>query len=165
MDKPTFASVTNENCKCGYLESCANDPDGPIKFDKTTNEYYFSYDSKTENASGSLIIYHCIFCGGCAPRSKRDTLFYTVPEIEKQRLVGLTKEIISINDAFKILGKPDQDYKHGIAVQTEESEDSGPQTVYHRLIIYKNLSGIADINITELENGVLVSIVGKHKDH
>jgi hypothetical protein len=74
MAKPTRASVTEEPCKCGVLELAAKDPRSHIVFDSEVNEYHFRYPHPIKgnpSAMGSMVIYHCFFCGGAAPASKR----------------------------------------------------------------------------------------------
>ena len=72
----TFASVTEQPCACGYLQREADDVASPIVFDATMNEYHFEYPSPCANgacdaAKARMVIYHCPFCGGLAPPSKR----------------------------------------------------------------------------------------------
>ena len=80
MSKPTFASVTEQPCTCGFLERQADDPASPIVFDARLNEYHFEYPSPCAGgdcptAKAEMMIYHCPFCGGAAPVSKRASLF------------------------------------------------------------------------------------------
>src|SRR5262245_4848327 len=94
VTKPTFASVTEEPCECGYLSDAANDPDSPIAFDAELNEYNFQYPSPCgggacEGDKALLRIYHCPFCGGAAPQSKRDLLFTVISAEEQRRLLRL----------------------------------------------------------------------------
>ena len=85
MRKRTHSSVTKKLCCCGYLERAGLDPESPIDFDTRTNEYQFKYMVAGGKGEGSLIIYHCPFCGGAAPESLRDALFETVTVSERQR--------------------------------------------------------------------------------
>lgn len=43
MAKPTFASVTNQPCECGYLQRAADAPDLPIVYDARLNEFNLVY--------------------------------------------------------------------------------------------------------------------------
>ena len=118
-------------CKCGYLEREADDADSPIKFDARTNEFYFAYE--TEYAKqGRLIIYHCPFCGGRAPESKRDTLFHTVSEREKRRLSLLTKNLRTVQEVLTTLGPPDRDMPAGAGVTIPERGGKPEKTEFCR---------------------------------
>src|SRR5437868_3163217 len=94
MAKPTDASVTEDRCSCGYLERAADDPTSPIVYDARLNEYHFEYlnpcaGGECGQAKASLMLYHCPFCGGTAPPSKRDLLFAVIPREEEHRLYKL----------------------------------------------------------------------------
>ena len=75
--KPTFSSVTDTLCVCGYLERASEEPEVPIVFDAKVNEYHIANIGKN---GGHRVIYHCPWCGGAAPRSKRASLFATVTD-------------------------------------------------------------------------------------
>jgi hypothetical protein len=113
MAKPTFASVTEVRCTCGYLEGSANDGSSPIKFDSTLNEYHFEYD--TPKGRGALLIYHCPFCGGTAPESKRDRLFAVISSDEEERLFALSRDVKTVEEALVILGPPRSAARCGLA--------------------------------------------------
>ncbi len=87
MEKRTWASVTGDPCSCGFLEQAADDPNLPIRFDPLVGEYHFEFPSPfageaCPEAKAQLTIYHCPFCGGAAPPSKRDTLFTNISDQE-----------------------------------------------------------------------------------
>jgi len=118
MTKPTFASVTEQSCVCRYLTNAAADPQSPIVFDPRLNEYNFVYpdpcaDGTCGVGNASLRIYHCPFCGGAAPASKRHLLFAIISPEEQQRLDPLLAEIKSVEDAFRVLGAPSLDAARG----------------------------------------------------
>ena len=145
MAKPTHASVTEEPCTCGYLQNAADDPSNPIVFDTQTAEYQFSYDG------AMLVIYHCPFCGGAAPKSKRALLFEQIPEAEQERLAKLLYGITTINAAIKRLGKPD--FEGTSTSQYPEQEGTAPRIEHHRVVRYHNVSDVAEIWITERPDG------------
>jgi hypothetical protein len=146
MAKPTHASVTEEPCTCDYLQNAADDPGNPIVFDAQTAEYQFSYDD-----GAMLVIYHCPFCGGAAPESKRALLFEQIPEAEQERLGKLLHGITTIDAAIKKFGKPDFE---GVSTSKHpERQDKPPRIEHHRDIRYHNLSDIAEIWITERPDG------------
>ena len=105
MAKPTPKSVTEQPCTCGYLQRAADDPDSPIVYDPQLNEYDFEYPSpcgprECGKASAYLMIYHCPFCGGVAPESKRGRLFAAIPRAEEGRLYGLLRGVKTLELFF-----------------------------------------------------------------
>src|ERR1700687_2896706 len=68
--KPTFASVTTKPCTCNWPRDVSREPENSVRFDESTGEYEFVTPS-----GGRLNIYHCPFCGGAMPRSRRAELF------------------------------------------------------------------------------------------
>lgn len=132
---PTFASVTNEPCACGALQRCNEDPSHPIKFDPETGEYHFNHRELDGKGEGQLIIYHCPFCGGCAPRSRRHLLFAVIPQAEAARLAAILQEITTIEAALEVLGNPDLDQM----ARRARSEKDGlpPEVELYRLLVYQ----------------------------
>ena len=147
MAKPTYASVTELPCTCGYLQNAADDPSNPIVFDSQTAEYQFSYDG------AMLVIYHCPFCGGAAPEAKRALLFQLIPDAEQERLSQLLHGIATIDAAIKKLGKPD--FEGVSRSKFPEQEDKGPRIESHRDIRYHDLWDVAEIWITERPDGTI----------
>src|SRR5205807_3785770 len=101
MTKPTHASVTKEPCTCGYLVRAADDPTSPIVYDARLNEYHFEYpspcgDSECGQAKAFLMIYHCPFCGGAAPESKRRLLCAGIPPDEERKLSKFPGSITTV---------------------------------------------------------------------
>lgn len=155
MSKRTYSSVTEEPCTCGYLQNAADDPDNPIVFDRRTAEYQFSY------GGAMLVIYHCPFCGGAAPESKRDLLFAQIPAAEQNRLLDLLSGVQTIDDAIQKFGKPDFE---GISTSKyAERDGEAPAIEPHRNIRYANLSEVAEVWITErLDGKIYARLQGKH---
>lgn len=145
MAKRTYASVTEEPCTCGYLQNAADDPDNPIVFDARTAEYQFSY------GAAMLVIYHCPFCGGAAPESKRDLLVAQIPAAERQRLLDLLSGVQTIDGAIEKFGKPD--FAGVSTSKYAEREGEAPRIEPHRHIRYGNLSDVAEVWITERPDG------------
>jgi hypothetical protein len=151
-ERPTFASVTDASCRCGYLRRESDDPRQAIVFHRPTREYYFRYRDGDHN--GYLTIYHCPFCGGAAPKSKRASLFHVISSDEERRLTALLDGITSIRTAIRKLGKPDDDNPRGMAEQVLERGARRPPTVqWFRTLRYEKLSKIADVWITERADG------------
>lgn len=145
MAKRTHASVTDEPCKCGYLQNAADDPSNPIAFDAQTAEYQFSFDG------AMLVIYHCPFCGGAAPESKRALLFEQIPEAEQERLSKLLHGVTTIDAAIRKFGQPD--FEGTATSQFPEQEGTPPRIEHHRHIRFHKLSDVAEIWITERPDG------------
>jgi hypothetical protein len=151
--RPTSASVTDAVCECKYLQHAADDPDVPIVFDQRTNEYHYRYLESGSGVPANLIIYHCPFCGGAAPTSKRELLFHVVSSQEKDRLVDLLEPFCSIQELIQVLGKPDEDMPAGMWVKRHELDDRPSQAAYCRMLTYKSLSDVADVQVFERPNG------------
>jgi hypothetical protein len=156
-ERPTYASVTTTPCTCGYLQRAADDQSLPIEFDALTGEYQFN------SASSKLVIYHCPFCGGAAPKSKRHLLFAVIPSDEEQRLAQLLSHVRTIRSAIKRLGKPDRDEPDGVRTERPERDGQSPAIHHHRALYYEHLSEIADVWITERPDGTVHwSLQGKY---
>ncbi len=161
MPKPTYASVTDQPCTCRYLQSAAEDADNPIAFDEKTSEYQFTYREPGLDGPSMLVIYHCPFCGGAAPRSKRSLLFATIPRSEEKRLAVLLGPIKTLDEAVALLGKPDYD-GHG-RVRDPGSDERAPTVECRREIRYEDLSDVAAVWITERPDGsVSCCLQGKY---
>lgn len=155
MSKRTYSSVTEEPCTCGYLQNAADVPDNPIVFDARTAEYQFAY------GGAMLVIYHCPFCGGAAPESKRDLLFAQIPEAEQHRLLDLLSGVQTIDGAIQKFGKPDFE---GVSTSKyAEREGEAPAIEPYRDIRYANLSDVAEVWITErLDSKIYARLQGKY---
>lgn len=168
MPQPTFASVTDEPCGCGYLHRQADDPRSAIRFDRQLNEYNYIYpcapgDGDCEGATSMLRIYHCPFCGGAAPESKRDLLFAVITTEEEQRLTELLRGINSLDDAVSVLGPPDRDEPHAVTQRMPEKNGKPPAIENFRLLVYSQLSGTAEVWITDYrERGLSIRLQGKY---
>jgi hypothetical protein len=154
VTKPTFASVTEELCTCGYLQHAAEDPNSPIVFDPQLNEYHFEFlspcsDGTCTGAKATLAIYHCPFCGGAAPESKRDLLFAVIPAEEQRRLYTLLEGIKTLDEAIRVLGPPDEDRPYGVTQTHPEQEGKAPTIQSFRTLEYRHLSGTAEVCIVD----------------
>lgn len=158
MGKPTYASVTEIPCSCGYLENSARDQNVPIVFDPRSNEYHIEAERPT-GTKVSVVIYHCPFCGGAAPESQRDKLFVEIPDDERRRLEDMVREIKSLKDVERMLGKPDIDkpiyFPPGLSGLEINKEP-------RRTLTFTRISKIADIHLTIYVNDdIEVFIIGK----
>lgn len=161
MVKRTHASVTEEPCTCNYLQNAADDPRKPITFDAQTSEYQFVY------GGAMLVIYHCPFCGGAAPESKRSLLFAQISAAEEKRLATLMQGVDTIDDALREFGKPD--FEGVSRTRHPEQKDEAPRIQHHRDIHYHSLSDVAEIWITERPDGKIFwqlqgKYIGRHDD-
>ena len=104
-------------CRCGFLERHANSPDSPIRFDPELNEYHFVHQT-SEGNEALMMIYHRPFCGGKAPKSRRDELFHRLSQAEQIRLSKLTKDLRTIDEVRGALGESDFDSPTGLVVTT-----------------------------------------------
>jgi hypothetical protein len=159
--KPTFASVTDVSCTCQFLERVADEPDVPIVFDTRMNEYHLTSLGKNR---GYTMIYHCPFCGGAAPRSKRDSFFATITQSEEERLRSLTSGLATADAVIKKLGKPDSDMVDGLVVKTPGSRRDAPTIKGYRVLRYGGLSKTADVDFTDYgpERGVRATFHSKY---
>ena len=57
-------------CDCRTLERLSKEPSIPIEFDAKLNEYRLR-----GTVGEQIMIYHCPFCGGRTPNSRRAELF------------------------------------------------------------------------------------------
>jgi hypothetical protein len=158
MVKPTFTSVTEEPCTCQYLEHEADDPRSPIVYDPKLNEYNFEYpspcgDGSCDAGKASMRIYHCPFCGGAAPESKRGLLFAVIPPEEESRLYKLLGRVKTLDEAVQAFGPPDQDFPHGHMERRPEQEGTAPTVECFRTLWYANLSETAGVSIVESRTG------------
>jgi hypothetical protein len=100
--KPNGMSVTSTACKCKWLERAAAEPTDPVVCDELTGEYHI-----TKPGGGHMVIYHCPFCGGAAPLSRRDELFAHITHAEADRLHALTAGFKTVDQAIAALGAPE----------------------------------------------------------
>jgi hypothetical protein len=156
--KPTFASVTTKPCECRWPQDVSAEPENGVAFDAQTNEYQFRTPS-----GGSLTIYHCPFCGGAMPRSKRADLFARITEAELQRLTKLTSKLKSVADAIRVLGKPAHDHPHGLAVRTPAKGRRPPGVASYRVLTFTRASDTADVELIDYgPKGIRFTYQGKY---
>jgi hypothetical protein len=134
-------------CKCGFLEREADHPDSPIRFDARLNEYHIVHRIST-GEEAMMMIYHCPFCGGRAPQSRRADLFHRLTHAEQNRLSKLTKDMRTLQDVVSSFGEPDIRHPIGM-MQTIPERDGNPETTQsYPVLIYTKLSETADIHVT-----------------
>lgn len=161
MTKPDFPSVTEQPCTCGFLEREADNPASPILFDKQLGEYHLVYQN---SQTGGTIIYHCPFCGGAAPPSKREALFTAIPDEEAQRLYQLFDGMRTLQEVIAALGPPDKEEKRGLTVGQHEEDGQAPTMRSFRTLRYTHLSDSADVVVHAAadEGGLGLILMGKY---
>jgi len=146
-------------CKCEWLEREAAEPRSPIEFDAKLNEYHIVRGPKD-----FLMIYYCPFCGGSAPKSRRDRLFHTLTDAERSRLVKLTKNLRTVEDVTRAFGEPDYRQPVGIVVTQPERGGKPETTQSYPTLIFTKLSDTANVHVTIYPNErVAISFQGKAK--
>ena len=152
----TFNSVTETPCTCGWLEKCADDPDWPIEYDASLNEFHIIMKgSDGQPAQG--MIYHCFWCGGAAPKSKREEKFLTVGIGEDCRLRSLLRSYTTFEQALSGLGQPDQDWADGASSTFDN------KTTSYRCVLYEKLSSTADVRLVDYPGKQFgIEICGKY---
>jgi len=141
----------------------------PIRFDPLVGEYHFEFPSPCSGetcpeAKAYLTIYHCPFCGGAAPPSKRETLFTTFSVQEAGRLCRLFHGMRTLEEVVRALGPPDEDAGRGLRVREPEKEGKAPRLRIYRTLRYTRLSDTADVEVyaDPAEGNVQVALVGKY---
>ena len=148
-------------CECGILDDAANDPAMPVFFDAQLNEYYIA---RTGELSGHLLIYHCPFCGGRAPKSKREEMFWAMTPEEMHRIRDITLSVETVSDAIAKFGEPDEDIPSGYGEITPPQPDKPQTTRFFRVLRYHRLSEIAVLDfVVHPEGKVHLSYSGKPK--
>ena len=146
MTTGNWASVTEAPCTCKQLENSAADPNTPIQYDPDLNEYNIILSGRV-GSYGSMRIYHCPFCGGLAPKSRREELFALVTDTEYERLRSMTRGINSVDDALRILGPPCSDdaitFPEGYVWPVER----GAKTPV-RALTFTRLSEVANVQVS-----------------
>ena len=154
-------SKTGELCDCDTLQNAADNPDLPIIFDTEANEFHFVYN--VNGGEGRMYLYHCFFCGGKAPESRRHLLFAMISEAERFRLRELTSSLKTLDEIWATLGKPDQDYEDGAMFMLPETENQPSKEQSYRSLVYRNFSDVADIRVTVYPNDrVGIGFTGKY---
>ncbi len=155
-EKPTFASVTDIACTCGFLARCAKDPTLPIAWDERLNEFHITYSNA--EGTGQVMVYHCPFCGGATPPSRRGELFHEVTPTEDRRLKALFAGIRSVPDCLQRFGLPDEDLSDGFMTETDGKRET------FRTLLYRGLSTTVDVLVAVRASGrIWTNFQGKPK--
>jgi hypothetical protein len=130
-------------CQCQWLERAAENPKTPIEFDPNLNEYHLVRGPKD-----FLMVYYCPFCGGSAPKSKRNRLFHTLTNAERRRLVTLTEGMQTVSDVTRAFGEPNIRHSVGLVVTRPERAGNPEATQAYPVLMFTELSDIADVHVT-----------------
>jgi hypothetical protein len=139
----------SDPCDCRWLIEAAEDLRFPVFYDEQDNQ--FKLICQLENGgTGYTSFYFCPMCGGRAPDLRKQALFEQVTAQELTRLQALTQDIQSIEDALRILGKPELD------AEPRTGREPG------RVLTYHKVSETAVVHITASADGT-VRIVFQEK--
>jgi hypothetical protein len=149
-------------CTCRFLQREAAEARSPIVFDEELNEYHVTHVN--EGPRGYSLIYHCPFCGGAAPPSRRGTFFAIITDEESRRLHALGDTLRTVDEVIATLGPPTRDQPRGL-VTSSPASDSQPGEVHsYRVLVYSNLSETAEVRFTDFGpgQGVRMSLITKY---
>jgi hypothetical protein len=152
-------SKTEIPCSCGWLEREADEPDSPVVFDKQMGEY------QMVSASGNRtsVLYHCPFCGGKAPESRRSNFFATLTASEIERLQALVAGLRTIEEVLARFGPPDEDFSAGSGTMTPGKNGRPDRFESLRMLHYEGLSDTAMVHVEVSASGhVGFSYTGKY---
>jgi hypothetical protein len=155
--RPTAHSVTDVPCRCGYLQRESEEPATPILFDEEMHEFHIAHQN-----GGYAVIYHCPWCGGVGPRSKRARFFATITNAESERLQRLTSGLTSVEEAIARLGKPDGQDVRGTTILTPATRREPPTVRTYRTLRFSKLSDTAEVTLIDYgPKGIGFSFQGK----
>lgn len=133
----------------------------PIVFDSRMNEYHLTHVGRGKK--GYSLIYHCPWCGGRAPYSKRATFFAVITSSEMTRLQKLTAGLKSLDDAKRRFGRPSRDRAQGMGIITPGSARKPSQAISYRTLTFTRLSKTADVLVVDYgPKGIGVTFQGKY---
>jgi hypothetical protein len=155
---PSMPNPNAPECDCRTLERLSKEPTAPIEFDATMNEYHIVGTNGFQS-----MIYHCPFCGGRTPESRRDDFFMHITHAEMKRLNMLTGHLKTLEEVLAAFGPPDYDNPTGTGV-TKDDETGRPVTKYYRTLTYTGLSSAANVNVeVHVDDRVQFSFMPKEK--
>lgn len=140
------AGLDPYDCDCGWLERSADDPNIPIGFDPTTNEYYIQMQGLGE-LQGRALIRFCPNCGGDAPVSKRPELFQPVASQDQIRIRSFADELKTKADVLAKWGKPDEEIPNGYGMPERDNEDHPWRTVHMDVLRYDRIVPTAVVEV------------------
>jgi len=127
-------------CDCGALENASKEPDSPIRWEESMNEYHI-VDAK----GGQMMVYYCPICGGRTPRSRRSSMFAHVTRQEEWRIIELFRGIRTVADVVARFGPADEEREFASGQRTPNRDDKPERGEIFRGLVYKSLSPVADI--------------------
>ena len=96
--------ANEQNCECGWLGCCLNDPSAPVGYDSQSNAFHFVGPERSQ-----WILYFCPMCGGRFPDSNYQMDVPIAPDGEYARLQELVRELDTPDSTIAKLGNPDYD--------------------------------------------------------
>jgi hypothetical protein len=141
----TRLALPRRPCRCGLLREVCGDPEHPVRFDRTYNEFHLV------RPRGYTVIRHCPFCGDPLPASRRARAFRTVSVAEQRRLKQRYGALATIEEIVAALGPPDRDAPDGLV--TQKTLKPGARRLADRLLTYCGLSKTAYVIFAIARNG------------
>jgi len=149
--------ISLKTCHCDWLKNAANDARFPVVYDGQSNAFKLQCQLD-DGTLGYAVLNYCPFCGGKAPDLREEQIFTHISEQERRRLQELTRQIKTIEDAFRVLGEPQRmDSPSQLETQLAQAESELLRAA--RSLTYQNLSETAIIHITEYEQGNLSIVI------
>jgi hypothetical protein len=130
------------------LENISKEPGSPVGYDAELNEYYL----RSHDGHGRFSVYHCLFCGGRTPASRREALFAHVTQAERIRLHGMIESFRTLPDVLAALGPPDLDQPIGSS-HTQPGEEG--RTDFCRTLTYEGLSATVNLMVSVHPDGTI----------
>jgi hypothetical protein len=127
---------TKEACDCGVISAMLNDPDSGLTLG----------EDNTFLLAGQWLVYHCPFCGGLLPHSRKPIWYPQLTDDERARLQQLVEGITTAEEAIQRLGPPDYDAFMGVhesingrLVYNEELSKKNRNVEYYNLSEHANI--------------------------
>jgi hypothetical protein len=134
---------TKEPCDCGVISAMLNNPSSGL-----------TLEDNTFLLGDQWHVYHCPFCGGLLPHSRKPIWYPQLTDNERVRLEQLVEGITTAEEAIQRIGPPDYDalvdvddlnvqYSGGGLAKLWTDSEELPKKC--RNVKYYNLSETADI--------------------
>jgi hypothetical protein len=164
VTKKGSTSPALKECRCGITASISEDVCSPVKFSEEKGAYTLEWRSNT-GIPNSFVVRFCPFCGGQMLPPRQTSLFTAIPPAERVRLNELLKDVLTLEDALNVLGKPDSDDSTGFGIHTPAKAGQFAHTIYPRVLTYGKLSEFANVRIIEDQvSGLKVFYEGKPRE-
>ncbi len=127
------------------------------------NEFHFVARRDDGTIKHETLIYHCPWCGGVTPKSKRETFFAAIPFAEDARIRAVFKGLKTIKDVIDELGPANYDNPDANMFNLRERDGLPPLREGGHYLRYDHLSDVVDVHVREHPGrGIWVSLTGKY---